>query len=178
MVVLTHLDGDHVGWALTPDGQPTFPQARYVVTRAEWEHALTAGVEGALRAIRPVPRSGGAAPGVHRTPRSRRRWDVARRRASRSSTPPATLLDTPPCTSPLRGTQALLVADALSSSGTGHRTGMELDLRQRPGGRRGHTGPAGRMGGARGIHHRRHSLPRARLWPGMREGREALLESL
>jgi glyoxylase-like metal-dependent hydrolase (beta-lactamase superfamily II) len=38
VVVLTHLDGDHVGWALTPDRQPTFPRARYVVTRAEWEH--------------------------------------------------------------------------------------------------------------------------------------------
>jgi glyoxylase-like metal-dependent hydrolase (beta-lactamase superfamily II) len=39
VVVLTHLDGDHVGWALTPDRQPTFPRARYVVTRTEWEHA-------------------------------------------------------------------------------------------------------------------------------------------
>jgi glyoxylase-like metal-dependent hydrolase (beta-lactamase superfamily II) len=39
VVVLTHLDGDHVGWALAPEGQPTFPRARYVVTRAEWEHA-------------------------------------------------------------------------------------------------------------------------------------------
>jgi glyoxylase-like metal-dependent hydrolase (beta-lactamase superfamily II) len=39
VVVLTHLDGDHVGWALTTDGRPTFPEARYVVTRAEWEHA-------------------------------------------------------------------------------------------------------------------------------------------
>jgi glyoxylase-like metal-dependent hydrolase (beta-lactamase superfamily II) len=38
VVVLTHLDRDHVGWALTPDKQPTFPRARYVVTRAEWEH--------------------------------------------------------------------------------------------------------------------------------------------
>jgi glyoxylase-like metal-dependent hydrolase (beta-lactamase superfamily II) len=38
LVFLTHLDRDHVGWAVTR-GRPTFPRARYVVTRAEWDHA-------------------------------------------------------------------------------------------------------------------------------------------
>ena len=37
IVVLTHLHGDHVGWNLT-DGRPTFPRARYLVSRADWEY--------------------------------------------------------------------------------------------------------------------------------------------
>lgn len=40
LVVLTHLHPDHVGWALTPEGntyRPTFPRARYLVHRADWE---------------------------------------------------------------------------------------------------------------------------------------------
>ncbi|MEV0696646.1 MBL fold metallo-hydrolase [Saccharopolyspora sp. NPDC050389] len=40
LVILTHLHTDHVGWN-TRDAQgewiPTFPRARYVVSRAEWE---------------------------------------------------------------------------------------------------------------------------------------------
>ena len=38
-VFFTHLHGDHVGWSLTPDGGPAFPQARYVVQETEWETA-------------------------------------------------------------------------------------------------------------------------------------------
>ncbi|GAA2104412.1 MBL fold metallo-hydrolase [Streptomyces albiaxialis] len=34
-VVLTHLHEDHYGWAVTPDGTPLFPDARYVIQRAE-----------------------------------------------------------------------------------------------------------------------------------------------
>ncbi|MFI1936059.1 MBL fold metallo-hydrolase [Streptomyces purpureus] len=34
-VVLTHLHEDHVGWTWGPDGLPCFPDARYVVQRAE-----------------------------------------------------------------------------------------------------------------------------------------------
>ncbi len=34
-VVLTHLHEDHYGWSVTPDGVPVFPNARYVVQRAE-----------------------------------------------------------------------------------------------------------------------------------------------
>jgi glyoxylase-like metal-dependent hydrolase (beta-lactamase superfamily II) len=39
-VVFSHLHGDHVGWNISrDDGQPraTFPNARYVIQRAEWE---------------------------------------------------------------------------------------------------------------------------------------------
>jgi glyoxylase-like metal-dependent hydrolase (beta-lactamase superfamily II) len=39
-VVLSHLHPDHVGWNLLPDGDGyrlTFPNARYVVHRADWE---------------------------------------------------------------------------------------------------------------------------------------------
>lgn len=34
-VVLTHLHSDHCGWAVTPTGEPLFPNARYVVHRDE-----------------------------------------------------------------------------------------------------------------------------------------------
>ena len=37
IVVFTHLHPDHVGWNLT-DGRPTFPNARYLVPRADWDH--------------------------------------------------------------------------------------------------------------------------------------------
>ena len=37
IVVMTHLHGDHVGWNLT-DGKPTFPRARYLVSRSDWEY--------------------------------------------------------------------------------------------------------------------------------------------
>jgi glyoxylase-like metal-dependent hydrolase (beta-lactamase superfamily II) len=35
IVVLTHLHADHCGWAVTPSGEPLFPNARYVVHRDE-----------------------------------------------------------------------------------------------------------------------------------------------
>jgi glyoxylase-like metal-dependent hydrolase (beta-lactamase superfamily II) len=34
-VVLTHLHSDHCGWAVSPAGEPTFPNARYVLHRDE-----------------------------------------------------------------------------------------------------------------------------------------------
>ena len=40
MVVMTHLHRDHVGWNLTPQGAkyvPTFPRARYWMSRRDWE---------------------------------------------------------------------------------------------------------------------------------------------
>ena len=37
LVVTTHLHPDHVGWNLT-DGRPTFPFARYLVPRKDWEY--------------------------------------------------------------------------------------------------------------------------------------------
>jgi glyoxylase-like metal-dependent hydrolase (beta-lactamase superfamily II) len=42
-VVLTHLHSDHCGWAVTPAGEPLFPNARYVVHRDEM-----AWVDGAV----------------------------------------------------------------------------------------------------------------------------------
>ena len=35
--MLTHLHEDHVGWAVTPDGVPMFPNARYVLQRQEFD---------------------------------------------------------------------------------------------------------------------------------------------
>ncbi len=37
LVVLTHLHPDHVGWNLS-GGSPTFPGARYLVPRADWDY--------------------------------------------------------------------------------------------------------------------------------------------
>lgn len=42
VVINTHLHFDHCGWNTRRDGSrdvPTFPRARYVVQRGEWEHA-------------------------------------------------------------------------------------------------------------------------------------------
>jgi glyoxylase-like metal-dependent hydrolase (beta-lactamase superfamily II) len=39
MVVLSHAHGDHMGGALDDAGKPTFPNARYIVSRIEWEEA-------------------------------------------------------------------------------------------------------------------------------------------
>jgi glyoxylase-like metal-dependent hydrolase (beta-lactamase superfamily II) len=36
-VFLTHLHGDHLGWSVRPDGEPTFANARYVTQATEWE---------------------------------------------------------------------------------------------------------------------------------------------
>jgi glyoxylase-like metal-dependent hydrolase (beta-lactamase superfamily II) len=35
----THLHADHVGWNVSPAGEPTFPRARYVANRTDW-HAF------------------------------------------------------------------------------------------------------------------------------------------
>ena len=37
LVVFTHLHPDHVGWNLT-DGRPTFPNARYICTKTDWDY--------------------------------------------------------------------------------------------------------------------------------------------
>ena len=37
LVVITHLHPDHVGWNLT-DGRPTFPNARYICTKTDWDY--------------------------------------------------------------------------------------------------------------------------------------------
>ena len=47
-VVHTHLHHDHIGWNISGDGsvgvRPTFPRARYLVPRADWEHFTTPSV--------------------------------------------------------------------------------------------------------------------------------------
>jgi glyoxylase-like metal-dependent hydrolase (beta-lactamase superfamily II) len=52
-VVCTHLDIDHVGWntrLVEGRWEPTFPNARYLFGRAEWEYAKTLLQEKPLRA--------------------------------------------------------------------------------------------------------------------------------
>lgn len=44
VVVFTHLHGDHVGWNLTPDNEPTFPGARYLVPQGDWDYFTKADV--------------------------------------------------------------------------------------------------------------------------------------
>ena len=39
IVFLTHLHGDHLGWSVTGEGEPTFPHARYVTQAIEWEES-------------------------------------------------------------------------------------------------------------------------------------------
>ncbi|WJV51088.1 MBL fold metallo-hydrolase [Streptomyces flavofungini] len=48
LVVLTHLHADHVGWNTRLEGGswvPTFPNARYLTARAEWDHWTAADLE-------------------------------------------------------------------------------------------------------------------------------------
>ncbi|WP_043621570.1 MBL fold metallo-hydrolase [Nonomuraea candida] len=51
LVILTHLHTDHVGWNTLPDGAPTFPNARYVTSRAEWDHWASVDMEEPRRAM-------------------------------------------------------------------------------------------------------------------------------
>lgn len=44
-VVTTHLHVDHVGGHTRPDGAPTFPRARYLIVRDEWEYWTGASPE-------------------------------------------------------------------------------------------------------------------------------------
>jgi glyoxylase-like metal-dependent hydrolase (beta-lactamase superfamily II) len=64
-VVCTHLHFDHVGWnTMLVDGKwvPTFPNARYVICRSEWQHWSTEGGTGYAAtlddAVRPVVEAG------------------------------------------------------------------------------------------------------------------------
>lgn len=55
-VILTHVHGDHIGWNTTESGgqhRPTFPNARYIITRTEW--AARAKVAGGAVATKLTP---------------------------------------------------------------------------------------------------------------------------
>jgi glyoxylase-like metal-dependent hydrolase (beta-lactamase superfamily II) len=56
-VVFTHLHPDHVGWNLQEEGgqyRPTFPRARYVAHRADWDTVRRVEVRQALADIAPA----------------------------------------------------------------------------------------------------------------------------
>lgn len=61
-VFFTHLHGDHIGWNTRDiDGEirPAFPNARYLVARAEWENRATvAPPEMVARSLTPVEAAG------------------------------------------------------------------------------------------------------------------------
>ncbi len=65
VVLCTHLHFDHVGWNTMREGDrlvPTFPNARYLFARAEWEHWSVAGSEMYTptfdAAVRPIVEAG------------------------------------------------------------------------------------------------------------------------
>jgi glyoxylase-like metal-dependent hydrolase (beta-lactamase superfamily II) len=66
VVLCTHMHFDHVGWNTIRDGDrfvPTFPNARYLFAREEWEHWSSAEELGAFgttfdAAVRPIVAAG------------------------------------------------------------------------------------------------------------------------
>jgi glyoxylase-like metal-dependent hydrolase (beta-lactamase superfamily II) len=47
-VFVTHAHPDQVGWNLTAEGEPTFPNARYVMSATDWRTFQDPEVQGAL----------------------------------------------------------------------------------------------------------------------------------
>nr|BFE80588.1 hypothetical protein GCM10020093_031890 [Planobispora longispora] len=61
VVVNTHLHHDHVGWNTTDELKPTFPNARYLLAEAEYEHLGTGRLRHADRVrecVTPVAEAG------------------------------------------------------------------------------------------------------------------------
>jgi glyoxylase-like metal-dependent hydrolase (beta-lactamase superfamily II) len=52
IVVNTHLHSDHIGWNTFGAGTPTFPNARYKVPSADWDHARAHGDEDLFATVR------------------------------------------------------------------------------------------------------------------------------
>ncbi|MER7457491.1 MBL fold metallo-hydrolase [Micromonospora sp. NPDC126480] len=57
-VVLTHLHEDHAGWAVTAQGVPMFPNARYVVQQRELDALEAGGSEMLGYVVRPLEAAG------------------------------------------------------------------------------------------------------------------------
>ena len=53
-VIFTHLHFDHVGWAATASGQPTFPNATYRCHAADWDYFLRDHPDTVAELIHPV----------------------------------------------------------------------------------------------------------------------------
>lgn len=66
LVILTHLHTDHVGWNTRAEGAswvPTFPHARYLTTRTEWDYWAGADMDEARRqmfrdSVHPIKEAG------------------------------------------------------------------------------------------------------------------------
>lgn len=54
VVVLTHMHGDHIGGLMDDLNEPTFPNARYVTGRVEFDHWSAAGNDGFEAKVRPL----------------------------------------------------------------------------------------------------------------------------
>ncbi len=58
-VIFTHLHGDHTAWNFDrATGKPTFPRARYLVPRADWDHYSAAASASFVRDVAPLERLG------------------------------------------------------------------------------------------------------------------------
>jgi glyoxylase-like metal-dependent hydrolase (beta-lactamase superfamily II) len=56
-VVCTHLHADHIGWntmLVADEWQPTFPNARYLVTRLEWDHHVKSTSASFADSVQPI----------------------------------------------------------------------------------------------------------------------------
>jgi glyoxylase-like metal-dependent hydrolase (beta-lactamase superfamily II) len=58
-VIFTHLHGDHTAWNFDrATGKPMFPNARYLVPRADWDHYSAAASASFVRDVAPLERLG------------------------------------------------------------------------------------------------------------------------
>ena len=92
--ICTHLHFDHVGWnTMLVDGEwvPTFPNARYLLCREEWEHCSTEGDAGYARDPRRRGAGRSSTPGSPISCRPTTRSPTTSGSSSRPATRPGTL---------------------------------------------------------------------------------------